>query len=73
MSWFLWIVISVHLQLYPLDRDYNTGWYHIDGFPQAGGKKMIGKTMFVRINYPDANFYGIKLVKTGYREIMGDN
>lgn len=53
-------------------RDYNTGWYHIDGFPQAGGRKMIGKTMFVRINYPDhANFYGIKLVKTGYREIMG--
>lgn len=53
-------------------RDYNTGWYHIDGFPQVGGKKMIGKTMFVRINYPDhANFYGIKLVKTGYREIMG--
>lgn len=53
-------------------RDYNTGWYYIDGFPQAGGRKMIGKTMFVRINYPDhANFYGIKLVKTGYREIMG--
>lgn len=53
-------------------KEYNTGWYNIQGFPKAGGKNLIGKTLYVKINYSDHNeFYGIKLVKVGYRGIMG--
>lgn len=52
--------------------EYNTGLYYIEGLPKAGNKKLIGKTLYVKINYADHNeFYGIKLVKIGYKEIVG--
>jgi len=54
-------------------QTYNDGLYYIQGIPKlSSGKKTIGKTLYVRINYADHNyFYGIKYVKVGYKGIMG--
>jgi hypothetical protein len=53
-------------------QTYNDGLYYIQGVPKIGVKKAIGKTLYVKINYADHNyFYGIKCAKMGYREIIG--
>jgi hypothetical protein len=53
--------------------EYNTGWYNIKRLPRTiGGKVLIGKVLFVKINYADHSlFYDLKLVSTGYKEVTG--
>jgi hypothetical protein len=52
---------------------YNTGWYYIKNLPRTQqGNVLIGKTLFVKISYTDyLATYGVKFVKTGYKEVIG--
>ena len=52
---------------------YNTGWFHIKRLPRTpSGKVLIGKTLYVKVTFPDrTEFYDIKLVRTGYKEVTG--
>lgn len=53
---------------------YNDGWFYVQRFPRTQGKKvLLGKILYVKINFPDDNlhFYDLKIVKTGFREIIG--
>lgn len=54
-------------------KTYNTGWYNVSKLPKtAGGNVLIGKVLFVKVIFPDHNyFYDLKIVRTGYREING--
>lgn len=52
---------------------YETGWFHIKRLPRTpSGKVLKGKTLYVKVTFPDrTEFYDIKLVRTGYKEVTG--
>jgi hypothetical protein len=52
---------------------YNNGWHYIKGLPKtAGGKRLIGKTLFVKVTFQDhANAYDLKSVYTGHKDVAG--
>jgi len=54
-------------------KTYNSGWYHISTLPRTVGNKVLtGKLLFVKIIFDSQDlFYDLKLVKTGYRPIVG--
>lgn len=61
--------------LIPSDKiiEYDSGWYHIKRLPRTVmDKVLIGGSLFVKINYSNnSRFYDIKVVKTGYKQIIG--
>ena len=54
-------------------KNYAPGLQYIQRFPRtAAGEILIGKTLYVKITFPDTLYqYDLKLFKTGYKEITG--
>jgi hypothetical protein len=55
-------------------QDYNNELYYLQGISRtAAGKKMIGKTLYVKISFPDTSqSYSLKLCKVGHKNIAGN-
>ena len=55
-------------------QDYEGGLYYLQGISRStGGKRMMGKTLYVKISFPDTlQMYNLKLVKIGYKNISGN-
>jgi len=52
---------------------YKNGWHYITGLPRTtSGDRLTGKTLFVKITFPNiSSFHDLRLVKTGYKNIIG--
>jgi len=56
-------------------QEYGIGLYYLQGLARStlGNKKMMGKTLFVKVSFPDTSqLYSIKLVQTGHKNIAGN-
>jgi hypothetical protein len=56
-------------------KEYEPGLYYLQGISRStvGGRRMLGKTLFVKISFPDTLIlYNIKLVKVGYKNVSGN-
>jgi hypothetical protein len=53
--------------------NYAPGLQYVQRFPRTtAGKVLIGKTLYVKITFPDTLYqYDLKLVKIGYKELAG--
>jgi hypothetical protein len=54
-------------------KTYDGGWYYVQAFAKSPASKVFkGKTLFVKVSFADfLQPYSIKLVKTGYKEVVG--
>jgi hypothetical protein len=55
-------------------QDYEGGLYYLQGISRStGGKRMMGKTLYVKISFPDTlQMYNLNLCKVGYKNISGN-
>jgi uncharacterized protein (TIGR02145 family) len=53
--------------------ELNEGWFSIKRLPRTvGNKVLIGGSLFVKISFEDhTKFYDIKVVRTGFKQIIG--